>query len=181
MWHLPVPCVCFGCLHVQQVLLQHNVQHSWRRGSQRRRVELVLWCSGSVFGLFLIGLWQSVYQQLFADRLPGDTVSGSIAVVSPSQSKSCSTKQCGAQWGLQGRACSGLTPAGCAQHSLCNKTELWVRRQELLRWEGDGEVLGRKQERVQFIDSQRCALFIPVVNPLPLPAACTDGRQIRGC
>lgn len=56
-----------------------------------------------------------------------------------------------------------------------------MRRQELLRWEGDGEVPGRKQERVQFIDSQRCALFIPAVNPLRLPAACTDGRQIRGC
>lgn len=80
-----VPCVCFGCLHVQQVLLQHSMQHSWRRGSQKRRVELVLRCSGSVFGLFLIGLWQSVYQQLFADHLPGDTVSGSITVVSPSQ------------------------------------------------------------------------------------------------
>lgn len=69
----------------------------------------------------------------------------------------------------------------CSAQSVQQKNELWVRRQELLRWEGDGEVPGRKQERVQFIDSQRCALFIPAVNPLCLPAVCTDGRQIRGC
>ena len=46
---------------------------------------------------------------------------------------------------------------------------------------GNSEALGRRLEMVKFIDSQPCAEFIPAVNALPLPAACTDGRHIGGC